>query len=391
VAIARTRIDQARAQLRIARSAMLPVVSASGGLSANRTDNIGGSVFDFSDAFAGVDVSFDTDLFGGRRAERRAAGQRIRAAEFDRDAAALVVEAEVARAFVQHAALGDRLAFLDQNLDGARELERIVQVRLREGAATKVDTGLQAIEVRQLEAERLRLIEAQAQTRNGLSILVGEEAPRFGLDAARLASLSVPSLAPVQPVELLVRRPDMRAAEARIGAASGDVEAARAAFLPNLRLTASTLGQAASLTGPFGATISAGASLLAPIFQGGRLRGQLSAATASQAETVELYRRTLLVALAESEDALAGVEGSRQRQLLIERIVAEARTALRLRRLQYLEGEADLRDVLDAQRLLVQAEDARAVSLQEQMNAAIDLYRAMGGSAATSVSTATGR
>ena len=382
IAIARTRIEQARAQLQIARAAMLPVVSASAGLSANRTDNIGGSVFDFSDAFAGLDVSFDTDLFGGRRADRRAARDRVAAAGFDRDATALVVEAEVARAYVQHAALADRLHFLDENIAGARELERIVQVRLREGVATKVDTGLQSIEVRQLEAERLRLIEAQAQTRNALAVLVGEEPPRFELSLTRLQSLTVPSFAPVQPGELLVRRPDIRAAEARIRAASGDVASARAAFLPNFRLTASTLGQAATLTGPFGAAVSAGAALLAPIFDGGRLRGQLSNASAAQAETVELYRRALLVALGEAEDALAAAEQSGARQLLLDRVVEEARTTLRLRRLQYIEGEADLRDVLDAQRLLVQAEDARAISIQERLNAAVDLYRAMGGRAA---------
>lgn len=382
IAIARTRVQQARAQLQIARASMLPIVSASAGGSVNRTDNTGGSVFDFSAAFAGLDVSFDTDLFGGRRAERQAARQRMRAAEFDRDATALVVEAEVARAFIQHAALADRLAFLDQNLAGARELERIVQVRLREGAATKVDTGLQAIEVRQLEAERLRLIEAQAQTQSALAVLLGEEAPRFELASSRLADLSVPAFAPVQPAELLVRRPDIRAAEARISAASGDVASARAAFLPNLRLTASALGQAATLSGPFGATISAGAGLLAPIFEGGRLRGQLSAASAAQAETVELYRRALLIALQESENALTGVEQSRAREDILGQMVAEARTALRLRRLQYIEGEADLRDVLDAQRLLVQAEDARTVALQERMNAAVDLYRAMGGGGA---------
>lgn len=383
IGVARTRVEQARAQLRIARAAMLPVVSASGGVTANRTDNIGGSVFDFSDAFAGLDVAFDTDLFGARRAERRAARDRLRATIFDRDATALVVEAEVARAYVQHAALADRLAFLDENIAGARELERIVRVRLREGVATKVDTGLQAIEVRQLEAERLRLVEAQAQTRNALAVLVGEEAPRFDLRPARLDRLTVPSLKPVQPGELLVRRPDIQAAEARISAASGDVASARAAFLPNLRLTASALGQAATLTGPFGATVSAGAALLAPIFEGGRLRGQLSNASAAQAETVELYRRALLIALGEAEDALSAISQSQARQLLLDQVVEEARTTLRLRRLQYIEGEADLRDVLDAQRLLVQAQDARAISVQERMNAAIDLYRAMGGSAAS--------
>jgi outer membrane protein TolC len=292
----------------------------------------------------------------------------------------LVVEAEVARAFVQYSALGDRIELLDRNLANARELERIIRIRLREGIATKVDTGLQAIEVRQLEAERTRLVEAQEQTRNALAVLTGEEAPRFELAESSLAALATPAFATVQPAELLVRRPDIRAAEARISAAAGDIASARAAFLPNLRLTASALGQAATLTGPFGATLAVGASLLAPIFDGGRLKGQLAFASASQVETVERYRATLLTALRETEDALSAAEQSRRRQALLEQVLEDARTTARLRRLQFIEGEADLRDVLDAQRLLVQAEDARAIATQERMNAAIDLYRAMGGS-----------
>jgi outer membrane protein TolC len=290
-----------------------------------------------------------------------------------------VVEAEVTRAFVQYSALGDRIALLDRNLEHARELERIVRIRVREGIATKVETGLQSIEVRQLEAERTRLLEAQEQTRNALAVLTGEEAPRFQLAPTSLGSLATPSFATVQPADLLVRRPDIRAAEARIGAAAGDIASARAAFLPNLRLTASALGQAATLTGPFGATLAVGASLLAPIFDGGRLKGQLAFASAVQVETVELYRAVLLRALRETEDALSAAAQSGRRHALLEQVVEDARTTARLRRLQFIEGEADLRDVLDAQRLLVQAEDARAIATQERMNAAIDLYRAMGG------------
>jgi NodT family efflux transporter outer membrane factor (OMF) lipoprotein len=380
VGAARWRIAQARAQLGIARAAMLPVVTGRAGLNATQTDNRGGSAFDFSDAFAGLDLSWDADLFGGGRAERRAALSRVTASVFDRNAVALGVEAEVARAFVQHAVLSQRIALLDRNLANARELDRILQIRLREGVGTKVETGLQAIEVRQLEAERLRLVEAQAQTRNALAVLAGQEAPRFQMPAADLASLFPPELSPIQPAELLVRRPDVRAAEARIRAASGDVQAARAAFLPNLTLTASALGQAASLAGPFGATLSAGASLLAPIFNRGRLQGQFSQASAVQAETVELYRGTLLTALREAEDALTAVRQSAAREALLDQVVGEARTTARLTRLQFIEGEADLRFVIDAQQLLVRSEDARAISLQERLNAAIDLYRAMGGS-----------
>src|SRR5206468_5000210 len=94
---------------------------------------------------------------------------------------------------------------------------------------------------------------------------------------------------------------------------------------------------------------------------------------------VELYRKTLLTALKESEDALAGAARSAERERLIEDVVANAETTARLSRMQYLEGDADLRTVLDAKRLLVQAEDARALVQQERLNAAADLYEAMGG------------
>ena len=379
IGAARARVAQARAQLRVARAATLPVVNASAGLNATQTDNIGGSAFEFSAGSAGLDVSWDADLFGRARAGRRAAMSRVEAATFDRDAAALAVEAEVARAFVQHAVLSERIALLDRNLAAARELDRIIRIRLREGEGTKVETGLQSIEVRQLEAERLRLTEAQVQTRNALAVLVGGEAPLFHSPDADLSALAMPEIGAGQPAELLVRRPDVRAAEARIRAALGDVEQARAAFLPNLTLTASALGQAASLTGPYGLTLATGAALLVPIFNGGRLRGEFALATAQQAETVELYRGTLLTALAEAENALTAVEKSRARHALLEQVVAEARTTARLTRLQYIEGEADLRFMIDAQQMLVRAEDARAIAIQERMNAAIDLYRALGG------------
>ena len=384
IAIAAARLERARADLRIARSAMLPVVSAGAGLSATRSEDKTASLFSFSEGFASADISFDLDLFGQGKARKRAERARYRAASFDRDAAALVVEAELARAFVQYAALGERIALLNRMIENGRELERILAVRLREGAATRVDTGLQAIDVRGLEADMLRLAEARTRTGNAIAVLVGEEAPLFNMPEARLDSVAIPTLAPVQPGELLVRRPDIQAAEARIVAAAGDVSQARRAFLPSITLSARALGQAATLSGPIGTTLAAGASLLAPIFDRARLNGRLDSAAAAQHESVELYRKALLTALAEAENALASVDKSRQRQLLIGQTVEEARTTARLARLQYLEGEADLRDVLDAERLLVQAEDASALSRQERLNAVIDLYEAMGGNAQTS-------
>ncbi|HWT11865.1 MAG TPA: TolC family protein, partial [Allosphingosinicella sp.] len=337
------------------------------------------SLFDFSTGTAGLDVSWEVDLFGRLAAGRRAARARFAAAGFDRDAVALAVEAETVRAFVEYAALADRIALLDRNVESARELERIIAVRRRLGVATRVDTGIASVEVRQLEVERSRLTQARARIRNALAVLTGDEAPSFVAPDTRLAAFTVPQVAVVQPPVLIVRRPDIRAAEARIAAASGDVGRARAAFMPQLRLSASAIGQAAAVGGPFGATLAAGAGLLAPIFDRGRLNGELAFAGAAQRESVENYRGALLNALREAEDALTAAAEARVRHGLLAEILAEARVTARLARLQYVEGDADLQTVLDAERRLVAVEDALAVATQERLEASIDLYRAMGG------------
>jgi outer membrane protein TolC len=129
--------------------------------------------------------------------------------------------------------------------------------------------------------------------------------------------------------------------------------------------------------------ITAGLGLLAPIFDRARLRGNLDMASAVQVESVELYRKALLTALGEAEDALEAVERSRAREAMLDAIVSEAVITARLARLQYVEGAADLQWVLDAEQRLVQAEDARAIAQQERLEAAIDLYRALGGAPAS--------
>lgn len=372
LAIATARLVQARGQLGVARAAGRPTLSGAVDAGLGRTGRTG---FRADDRTVGLNIAYDVDLFGQARAGKRAARARLAASTFDREATMLVVEAEVARAFIEHAGLGARLRLLAQGLTNARELDRIIGVRVREGAATRVESGLQRIEVRRIEAEISRLEEAQARTRNGLAVLVGDEAPSFAMPATRWESLHPPAISAAQPATLLVRRPDIRAAEARIAAAAGDVAEARAAFLPSLRLAMGAVLE----TGPLGVALSAITGLVAPIFDGGRRRGQLDTATGVQLETVEQYRRGLLVALGEAENALAGVAQSARRSALLNESVTVARETARLARSQYVEGAADLQVVLDAQRGALDFAEAAVVARQDRLISAIDLYRALGG------------
>lgn len=369
---AQARLEQALAGLRIARGAALPLVSVSSGVSATRGTNNG--AFDFSTSFAAIDASYSVDLGGGIAAGKRAAAQRARAARFDRDQFALTLATDIARIFVLRSTLQARLALVDRNLAATTKLQRILEMRQREGVATRVDVGLQRIRVSELAAERSRLDEALDQTRTALALLVGEESPGFAPESLNLDSFAraVPSVP--RPSEIIVFRPDVLAAEARIRAAGGDVSQARAAFFPRLDLSLNRSSQTVLSGGPL-AGLTLGAGLLFPIFNQGRLKGDLESAAAVQRESVHNYRQVLLVALAEVEDALSAAQHAHDRAAILADVEREAKLTADLARQQYFEGEADLREVLDAQDRLISAQDARAVSVQEQLEASIALYR----------------
>ena len=137
--------------------------------------------------------------------------------------------------------------------------------------------------------------------------------------------------------------------------------------------------QAAILGGPLSTLYSTGAGLLAPIFDRGRLRGNLEFAAGQQAESVALYRQALLNCLADAENAISAVSRSGERAEITEQIVANARETARLARLQYLEGDTDLQRLFDAEQRLIESEDARLITLQERLEATIDLFKALGG------------
>ncbi len=382
IRIASARISQSRALLRAARQATLPEVTLSAG--ANRRFNSSASsALDFKDAFARLDVDFELDLFGRLGAGKRAALSRARAAELERAAISLAIEADLAQAYVQRAALARRIAILGTNIERAEELDRVIRLRSAEGDATRVDQGLQAIRLLNLRERASRLQEALDQTRTALAILTGSEAPQFTTAPDSLDTMTIPQLGPPAPRELLAARPDLRASEALIEAAKGDVAQARAAFLPQINISMQGLLETAT-SSPLGKSLNIGSSLLAPIFSRGRLESALQFAAAVQVEVVEQYRQKILAALAEVEDARGAGQRSAERAKLLDAIVNEARLTARLANVRFIEGEEDLLSVLDAQTSLSDAEDAQVIGWQERLFSQIALYRSMGGYSARS-------
>lgn len=389
LAIALSRIDQARAQVRIARATLMPTLEAGGAVSRTRFDPGAGAKQTSNLGSVTAPLSYEIDLWGRNRASRAASRDRLRASVFDYQALDLSLSATVASGYFQALALADRLALARESLAAAREVLRIVEVRAREGLGSGLDVAQQRAEIATEEAAVVALEQARRETLHALAALVGAPATGFDVRGAGLGDLAVPVPAPVQPADLLNRRPDLRAAEARIAAANGTVAAARAAFFPSLSLTLSSAIQSTPLSAPANTTLSASSSVLAPIFSGGRLRGTLELAEAGQRELVATYRQAVLAAFREGEDALSAVAAAAQRADHLEEGARQAGRAYALARERYLAGATDYQTLLTSQQALLRARDSALQARQDRLFASVGLYQAMGGGPAPEAGSGT--
>jgi multidrug efflux system outer membrane protein len=382
LAIAAERVRQAEAQLQIAGASLFPVLNVGAGSSRRVTDTEGSSSRRSDTSGVTFSASYEVDLWGRNAAGVRAAEGSYRATAFDRDAAQLTLVAGVATSYFEILSLRGRLAIARENLAIAERVQNHVEVRARNGAASQLDVERQQAQVLSQRAALLPLEQVERQTLAALAVLVGRVPEGFEVKATSLAELRIPAVDPGLPAELLVRRPDLAAAEAQVAAANGNVAAARAALLPGIELTGSAGVSSAALlsflSGPQSA-ISLGLSLLQPIFDGGRLRGQVAVSESRERELVESYRKAILSAFADVEQALVAVSRSAQRETLQAQVQESARNALRLAEIRYREGADDLLTVLEAQRTLFQAQDQLASIRLDRLSGTVALYKALGG------------
>lgn len=377
LAIATERVLQAEAQVRIAGASLFPTLDLGVGSAARQTN---GSRTESSSA--ALSVSYEVDLWGRNRSGVRAAESSLAATAFDRDTARLTLIAGVATAYFDVLSLRSRLATARDNLSIAERVFDLVSARARNGAASALDVSRQQAAVLSQRAAILPLEQQERQTLTALAILSGALPQGFDVKATGVSALVVPSIDPGLPAQLLVRRPDLASAEARLAAANADLAAARAALLPSIVLTGSA-GVASNallaIAGGPTSALSIGLSILQPIFDGGRLRGQVSIAQSQERELVETYRKSILTAFGEVEDALVAANRQVQQEGLQREVEVQAREALRLAEIRYREGVDDLLTVLDAQRTLFAAQDQLSQIRRGRLDAAVDLYKALGG------------
>lgn len=344
-------------------------------LGAQRTSN--GSPRDTSTA--ALAASYELDLWGRLDASHSAALAHWSASRFDQQTVRLGVLASVANAWLEAAARRELLELASQDLDIAQRTLAWVTARRRAGVATDMDVarqqGVVAEQTRQLASAQGQLHDAQST----LGRLLGQTTPHPA-PAVTLSALTPPRIDAGLPSALLARRPDLASAEARLAAADADLAAARAAMLPMVNLSA-------ALQQPGGQLVkilehpaySLAAALTAPLFDAGRLAAQRDQADARREALLAEYHGAIVAAFADTQIALNAVTSQEAQHQARQDALQQAQTAWRLAGLRYRAGAVDMLDVLDAQRTLYAARSGAVQAQLARLQAAVAVFRALGG------------
>lgn len=385
--VAAARVEQARAQAAQARGAFFPQAGYLGEASRGRNQALGAPSYNAgetnSPAFAGVQASWEIDIWGRIRRLNEAARADLFATEEGRRTVTLALVGEVAQAYYELLNFYLRRDIAEAaTASFARSLE-LFEIRLQRGAASLLETS-SAEGARAAAAAAIPEFERQISlTENRLSLLLGRYPGPIAVNPDAIEYKAAAGEIPVGlPSTLLERRPDIRQAEALLAAANARIGVAEANFFPQISLTG-MLGRVSpelsAFTAGTGNAWSVAAQLAGPIFQGGILRAQRQQAIAAWEESVFNYEQTVLNALREIANALVSLE-----QLeLVRQQQAEAvrayRKAVEVAFDRYQSGKADYFEVIQWQQQLFPIEDALAQTELNQSLSRVQLYRALGG------------
>ncbi|WP_137681332.1 efflux transporter outer membrane subunit [Aurantiacibacter suaedae] len=378
VRIAAARVEEARATEQASRGYLLPSLGAAVEGGAQQEVSAFGRAQSSLAAQPAFRASYEVDLFGKNAARVDAAEAGVAASSAASEAAVLAVSAATASGYITLLALDARLAVLEDTLAAREEALKFARDRAEVGYTSQLPLRQAEAEYR-ATAQQVPQLKAQiARQENALSVLTGD-LPGAIERGGTIDELVVPAPPATLPSELLRQRPDIAAAEYRIAAADAKMRMARADFMPSLNLGASA-GVALSdlLADPIGVW-SLGGSILAPIFQGGRLQAQLDGATAQRDQAAWAYRSTVLDAFREVEDRMAVLANLGDQETDLEAQQAAVADALRHARNRYRAGYSPYIEQVDAQRALLGVELSLVQIKADELTSLVGLYQAVGG------------
>ncbi len=377
---AQAALQQARALRDVSAAGLGPRVNTSASAQRSKSGDIQtGNLFQ-----AGLDASWEPDVFGGNRSALNASDADVRAATASLGNVQVSLAAEVALAYLQLRGLQAQRLIAQGSVAAQRETLQLTRWRAQAGLASSLDVE-QGIAASEQTAAQIPVFDTGiAQAASSLAVLTGQSPGvlRSALANAAPVPQAADTLALAIPAETLRQRPDVRAAEDRISAALSRVAQADAARYPGFQLSGSlglralTLG---TLTGGASVANALLASVSVPLFDGGAARAQVRVQQAALEQARLAYEATVLVALKDVEDALVSLQGNRERLARLQAAADAAGNADLLARQRYASGLIDFRAVLETQRTLLSTQDSVESTRASLSADHVRLYKALGG------------
>jgi outer membrane protein, multidrug efflux system len=397
IAVAIAQVVQADALVGVSGAPLLPSLTGtasaenehvgSAGASSGSATGIGtgvgsGGASTFSQFNTGLTASYMVDFWGKNRAALYAAEENATIARYNREVVTLTTIVTVANTYFQVLAAQDQLRVARSDVAAAEDILKLIKTQFAGGTASQLDLSQQEALVANERATIPPLEVTLRQNIAALAVLVARAPANFNVRGGGMAQLTVPRVTAGLPSELLYQRPDIRQAEAQLASSNFSVEVARAAFFPQIQLTAATGVQSAALASLFGPgawfyTLTAG--LTQPLFDGFLLESQLKQAKGVQLQSLQAYRQAVLSAFANVEQALVALAQTTRQEKLQADAVTASQKAYDVSVQQYRGGTVNLLTVLQTQQTLFTAQITLVQVRLSRLLAASSLFQALGG------------
>ena len=386
IAVAIAQIVQADAQVRIAGAPLLPTIDYNASDTAAKASQLagrGGGDSPFSRLYAtSLSASYVIDFWGKNRTALNAAIETSIASRYNREVVTLTAITSVADTYFQILAAQDRLRIARRSLADSSRILFLIKQQFEAGTASDLNVAQQESLVETVRATIPPFEETLRQNIAALAVLVGKPPEHFNARGGSMQAITVPRVTPGLPSELINRRPDVRQAEQQLTSANYSVESARAAFFPTIQLTGQLGFQSNALRALFGPGAwfyTAAASLTQPLFDGGVLLGQFELQKGLQAQFLQAYRKSVLSAFSNVEQALIAVEQTTAQERIQENVVRASRRAFTLSEQQMNSGTVNMVTLLQVEQTLFTAEDQLVQVQLARLLATVSLFQALGG------------
>lgn len=381
LAAAQARLRESDAQARIAGAALLPTISAAPVAEDTRKISPNGQIRRYGTLNGAFSASYELDVWGKNHDAHLAADESAQAAGYQVAVTRVTIVTSVASTYLNLLATQDEIAAARTQAASAQTVLDGLTIQQQHGLVTGLQVAQQRALAQQLAAALPPLETQRTHLIDALALLTGRNPEGFSVAGGSLSSLTLPTIAAGIPSGLLVHRPDVQAAERTLAAAGASISVARKSFLPSFGLTGSggvgSLALSSAMAGP-ASIFDIGLNILQPIFDGGRLRGNLGQANGRYQELAANYLKAIHQAYGDVEDALATAQGAREEAARQTMATESAQQALTMARAGYAAGTTDTLPLLTAEQALAAAQAQQTRANLDRAQGLVDLYKALG-------------